>query len=284
MKRESTIPFDNYEKLFRSFLQLSGECVLFLDKDLIIIETNPKTYSIYNIPNEKLVGKDFSNLIAPNDRNTLYQIFMGIGVDATWGGQLNGLLSSGKTFPIEIILKRMGVKDRTLFCIFIRDLSEYKKVERELKQEKNHRRELYITLRNVMGSIEKEKKGMERLIAHKIETLLLPTMEKASKESSKNVRNSYLHMIREELLGLTSIFPKELDIPFMRLTRSEMVICNYIQSGYSSKEVADTLNISFETIQTHRKNIRKKLGLHGRKVSLYSFLSTRRKLGGALKT
>jgi DNA-binding CsgD family transcriptional regulator len=84
-------------------------------------------------------------------------------------------------------------------------------------------------------------------------------------------------------MGMTKAFPRELDIGFMKLTRTEMKICQYLQSGYSSKEIADDLNISFETIQTHRKNIRKKLGLHGRKVSLYSFLTTRRSLGGVGK-
>jgi DNA-binding CsgD family transcriptional regulator len=35
------------------------------------------------------------------------------------------------------------------------------------------------------------------------------------------------------------------------------------------------LNLSFETVQTHRKNIRKKLELKGSKVNLHTFLANR---------
>jgi DNA-binding NarL/FixJ family response regulator len=38
------------------------------------------------------------------------------------------------------------------------------------------------------------------------------------------------------------------------------------------------MNLAFETVQTHRKNIRRKLGLRGKNVNLHSFLIGRRSL------
>ena len=69
------------------------------------------------------------------------------------------------------------------------------------------------------------------------------------------MRKSYLDLIREHLVGLTKGFSKELDGRFLRLTRSEMRICQHIQSGYSTKDISAAMQTSFETIQTHRKNI-----------------------------
>jgi len=43
------------------------------------------------------------------------------------------------------------------------------------------------------------------------------------------------------------------------LTSRELEITDLIKRGYSSKEIADELNISFHTVQTHRNNIFKKL-------------------------
>lgn len=252
---------------------------MLVDSDLKIIDANSRTCKICNFSHENFIGKDCGNLIAPEDRNILSKVFAGMGEDSSWGGKLSGQRKDGEIFPMEITIKRMSFDDRAVFCIIFHDLSEYESLKDHLGQEKAHRREMYITLRNVMNSIEKEKKGMDKLIAYKIETMLLPALEKVRRETSREMQNSYLDIIREQLLGLTSAFPKEIDIGFIKLTRSEMRICQHIQSGYSSKEVADTLNISFETIQTHRKNIRKKLGLHGKKTSLYTFLTTRRKLG-----
>ena len=46
-----------------------------------------------------------------------------------------------------------------------------------------------------------------------------------------------------------------------------------IQSGATSKDIADGMAISIETVQTHRKNIRRKLGLSGKDVNLYAYLN-----------
>jgi DNA-binding CsgD family transcriptional regulator len=51
-----------------------------------------------------------------------------------------------------------------------------------------------------------------------------------------------------------------------------MEVCQLIQLGRNGQEIAALLNMSFETVQTHRKNIRRKLGLKGRTVSLFSYL------------
>ena len=283
MTGQSKIPLDSYEKIFQSFLQLVNDSILMVDSDLKIVDANQMAGKMHNIPQEEIMGKDCRNLIAPNDKSTLDKVFRDLKEDENWTGKLKGLRNGDDIFPVEINVNRTGSEGQTYFCIIIRDLSNYKIMEDRLSREKAHRREMYITLRNVMNSVGKEKRGTERLISHKIETLLLPLLERVKKESSKEMRDNYLDMFRQELLSLTKGFPRELDIPFLRLTRMEMKVCQYIQSGYASKEIADALNISFETIQTHRKNIRKKLGLRSRKISLHTFLSTRRNLGGFSK-
>ncbi len=46
-----------------------------------------------------------------------------------------------------------------------------------------------------------------------------------------------------------------------KLTTREQVILSYIAQGYSSKGVAKTLNISFRTVEAHRRNIKTKLSI-----------------------
>src|SRR6476469_1331186 len=45
------------------------------------------------------------------------------------------------------------------------------------------------------------------------------------------------------------------------LSQREIEIIKYIKKGFSSKEIADTLNISVKTVEVHRYNILKKLNL-----------------------
>jgi len=47
-----------------------------------------------------------------------------------------------------------------------------------------------------------------------------------------------------------------------KLTTREQVILSYIAQGNSSKEVAKILNISYRTVEAHRRNMKTKLDIH----------------------
>lgn len=56
-----------------------------------------------------------------------------------------------------------------------------------------------------------------------------------------------------------------------KLTKREVEIIRMVCNDYNSKEIADKLYLSAFTVQTHRRNIVKKLGLDDSKISLYRF-------------
>lgn len=56
-----------------------------------------------------------------------------------------------------------------------------------------------------------------------------------------------------------------------RLSKREVEILKAIKAGNSSKEVAELLNLSFYTVETHRKNINQKLNLKNQQ-ELFDFL------------
>nr|WP_321356921.1 helix-turn-helix transcriptional regulator [uncultured Draconibacterium sp.] len=43
------------------------------------------------------------------------------------------------------------------------------------------------------------------------------------------------------------------------LSKREMQVADLVHQGYIDKEIANQLNISYETVRTHTKNIRRKL-------------------------
>jgi len=59
----------------------------------------------------------------------------------------------------------------------------------------------------------------------------------------------------------------------IRLSPAEMKVAILVRLGKSSKQIADLLRLSAETINSHRKNIRKKLGIISSSASLGTFLS-----------
>jgi two-component system response regulator NreC len=56
------------------------------------------------------------------------------------------------------------------------------------------------------------------------------------------------------------------------LTARELEILRYIVQGYTNRQIADSLNLSIRTVETHRSNLMDKLNLHTR-VDLVRYAS-----------
>ncbi|WP_136795522.1 helix-turn-helix transcriptional regulator [Desulfosediminicola ganghwensis] len=157
----------------------------------------------------------------------------------------------------------------------VSDITQQKKLETRIVEQKQHAEEMNLTLRNVLKSIEKEKKEFEENLSLRIRNSLLPTLSRIRNERDDEWRSGYLSMLEEQMISLTEDFSQALDGDLLRLSKTELRICRFVKAGLTGKEICDTLNLSFETIQTHRKNIRKKLGLRGKEINLHTFLADR---------
>ncbi|MBI4844056.1 MAG: response regulator transcription factor [Nitrospirae bacterium] len=79
-------------------------------------------------------------------------------------------------------------------------------------------------------------------------------------------------MLKKNLETLTSSFGKAVSEVRHKLTPKEIEVCNMIRNGLTSKEIGNQLNLSVQTINKHRKNIRKKLDLSNKETNLASYL------------
>lgn len=265
---------DFYTSIFHTLYPDTGEGILFAYSDLKIANANDRLCQIFKTSIQRLLGIDCRTLIEKRDLPSFEGAIKNIGNHISWTAELRGLRDETR-FPIKLTIKRIPIEKTVVFSIVVRDLTSRENLKEQLRQEKANRREMYITIRNMMKAFEREKSGIETGVSHKIETLLMPALEKIRTESSEDLRNTYLELLQDQLINLTRGFSRELDARFLSLTRSEMLICSHIQSGLSSKEIAEKMNISIETVLTHRRNIRKKLGLRHRRVNLFALLSSK---------
>ncbi len=265
--------FETCSALYRSVFPDTGDAVLFADESLDIVLANPHAGELFQMAVSEMAISKFHVLIASSERTRFRNNLKRLAFEGSWAEEIQCINSEGLLFTVDMTVKKILWKGGPLYCVNMRDLSDYKMLRKQIRQEKANRREMYVTMRNLMKAFAREKRGTERYISYKIETLILPTLEKIKHEPSVNLRNTFLALMREQLTSLTKGFGVELDSRFLTLTRTEMKICRMIQAGQGGKEIAQKLGISFETVQTHRKNIRKKLGLRGQKVNLYTLLS-----------
>jgi DNA-binding CsgD family transcriptional regulator len=81
-------------------------------------------------------------------------------------------------------------------------------------------------------------------------------------------------MLESNLNDVVSPFIHKLSSKYVGLTPTEIQIANLVKEGKTTKEIAEILHSSDRTVEFHRKNIRKKIGLVNRKVNLRSHLLT----------
>ncbi|MBE9544849.1 MAG: helix-turn-helix transcriptional regulator [Proteobacteria bacterium] len=80
--------------------------------------------------------------------------------------------------------------------------------------------------------------------------------------------------LKRSLEDLTSSFGRKITQKSLRLTPREIQLCNMIQRGLTSKEIASLLNISLNTVGRHRHSIRKKAEIIEKKENLYNYLQS----------
>ena len=98
-----------------------------------------------------------------------------------------------------------------------------------------------------------------------------PYLEKLE-GSGSDAKNIYLSIIKSNIDEIISPFTRKLSSKFLNLTPSEIRIANLVKQGKTSKEIAGLLNLATSTIDFHRDNIRKKVGIKNKKVNLRTYL------------
>ncbi|MGD9383035.1 MAG: helix-turn-helix transcriptional regulator, partial [Desulfobacterales bacterium] len=71
---------------------------------------------------------------------------------------------------------------------------------------------------------------------------------------------------------IVSPFTRKMSLKYLNLTPTEIRIANLIRHGSSTKDIAEIINVSPRTVETHRKNIRRKIGLDRKRANLRSHL------------
>ncbi|NLX32488.1 MAG: PAS domain S-box protein [Deltaproteobacteria bacterium] len=161
----------------------------------------------------------------------------------------------------------------------LKDIEERQRIEEtlrqrelELKQRNIKLEEMNVTLNTILEQRDRDRKILEQRVSANINELLKPLLEKLAQCRTGTQRQSCLEIIESSLDEVVSPFSQQLTDHSFRLTPTEIQIANCICKGMRSKEIASLLRLSKGTIDFHRNNIRRKLGLNRRKTSLRSHL------------
>ncbi|MCU0599927.1 MAG: PAS domain S-box protein [Desulfobacterales bacterium] len=165
----------------------------------------------------------------------------------------------------------------------LQDLTERKAFEHALVQAKHeleekvrertiNLEEANTALKVLLKTKEDHARMSEERMLSNISKLILPYLDKLKKGSFSEKERIWIEIISNNLADITSPLSQRLASRLMRLTPAEIQVANFIRQGKSTREIAGVLNLSVKTIETHRKNIRAKVGIKSKKTNLRTFL------------
>jgi len=158
----------------------------------------------------------------------------------------------------------------------IRKTAEVALRSREIELEKGRREleEMNSALKVLLKQREDDKVNMEMNIISNIKTSVLPYFDKLESSGLSESQMRALLMMKSLLGDITSPFIRKVSSEYLEFTPHEIQVASLIKEGKSSKEIAELLNISLNTVHTYRYKIRIKTGLKNNKVNLRSYLHT----------
>lgn len=163
---------------------------------------------------------------------------------------------------------------------YVRDVTGLKEEERIVENLKRRiqfqeqtLREQEVALDVLLRQGDKAEKRLAQAIMRNMGSLIEPLLQRIRQRSAGTANSADLELLASRLKSITSPFMHSLSIAKRGLTRREQEIATLIREGKSSKEIARLLFVSIKTVDYHRANLRKKLGLNSQSRSLQSYLS-----------
>ena len=153
---------------------------------------------------------------------------------------------------------------------------ELKKLHEELEEKVRERtkslEEANAALKLMLKKEEEIRNEFGKKILTNVKELVMPSVERMRNTPLDGNQKKYMDTIASSLNEIISPFLHTLTSSFTDLTPGEIQIADLIKHGNSTKEIAGILNLSTRTIEFHRANIRKKVGIKNKRTSLRSYL------------
>ncbi len=276
------------DQKLRAIFDNANDEILFVDTDGIIIEINENCVDLFGYSREEVIGKnftDFADITSIDTSKVIGEKFSKVSSgEQPQIMEFKAYRKDGASFYAEVNVKTLWSENKIEGMIaIIRDITERKAVEEELLNYRNHLEKLVkertdhldesnIALRVMLKKEGEIKEEMENNILFNVQELISPYIGKLLKSRIDKKQQAYIEIISNNLNSIISPFINNLPTGYLKLTPTEIQVANLIKQGKPSKEIAELLNMSCRTVDTHRHNIRTKIGIKSKKANLRTWL------------
>ncbi len=143
---------------------------------------------------------------------------------------------------------------------------------RDLEIKTKSLEEMNTAMKVLLNKREEDKIELEDNVLTNVKELVMPFVDKFRETQLDGHQKTLLSIIESNLNEIISPFTRRLSLEYLNLTPTEIQIANMTKHGNTSKKIAKIMNISPRTVDTHKKNMRRKIGLEGKRANLRSYL------------
>jgi len=267
------------EERYKSLFKNNHSVMLLVDPESAnIVDANPAAISFYGWSHEELTRKKITNINTLTERQ-VFQEMKRAKTEQCRIFYFKHRLASGKIRDVEVYSGPIKVYGRELLYSIIHDITKRKQAElaliergKELENKTHELEEVNAALRVLLKHRDEDKKDLEEKVVANVKKLVFPYVEKLNNSRLNHRQMVYLNIIKSNLEDIITPFLHQLSSKYSDLTPNEIQVAGFVKDGKTTKEIAELLNSSTGTIDFHRNNLRKKLGLRNTKTNLRSFL------------
>jgi PAS domain S-box-containing protein len=269
------------EELYRSLVESSQEVIAVVNSDGVFTFLNdkgsenlggqPRDFigkTMYDLFPEEIAERQMSDIraVIRSGKGGTYEKKTRVGNDERWYHTVITPLKANKRNPDSALVIAMDITERKQAE---KTLIER---ERELETQATNLEEMNAALKVLLKRRDQDEREFEEKVLFNVRELVEPCLEKLKNAGLNNEQRACLDMLESNLNDIVSPFSRNLSLKHYNLTHSEMRIAALVRHGKTTKQIADLLNLSARTVDTHRLRIRTKLGIRNNKSNLRSHL------------
>jgi PAS domain S-box-containing protein len=269
------------EEMYRRLVETMNDGLGIIDKNAVITYVNNRTCEMLRYSRDEIIGHPVTDFLDDANQKILKEQIVRRrkgergSYEIVWTGKdrrkVCTIVSSQPVFDDE---GRFEGSFGVLTDITDRNLAEVALREREtaLEIQAEELQEVNTALRVLLRQRDKDKTELEEKVFLNVRELVTPQVEKLKKTISDAKQKAYLSVLESNLNEIISPFAHRLSSKYSALTPTEIQMAFLVRDGKTTKEIAEQLNLSDRTVESHRQSIRMKMGIRNRRANLRSHL------------